>query len=122
MSAGVQIVWRNPPEHLRRSIAKAAAIFPRRVDQACRASALTGEAFARMNAPWTNRTGAARGSLRGQSTVSGASGAITLSHGVHYGIYLELSNGGRFRILPQALQATEQDLAQRLTGLLADVA
>lgn len=122
MSVGAHVIWRNPPEHLRRNILKAAAVFPQRVDAACRAAALTGEAYARGNAPWTNRTGAARASMTGRSTVSGASGDITISHGVHYGIWLELANGGRFRILPQTLQATEQDLAQRLTGMLADIA
>lgn len=118
MAVGATIAWAVPPAVLQSRIAGMARTFPLQVDRACRASALHGEAFAKMNAPWTNRTGAARASLRGESTVAGASGEIVISHGVDYGIWLEISNGRAYGIIPQTLQSTVADLQGRLAGLL----
>lgn len=122
MAAGARIVWSNAPEILTGRLVRLAKIFPQRVDEACAASALHGEAYARMNAPWSNRTGAARASLRGESTVKGASGEITVGHGVDYGIWLEVANAGRYGIIPQTMQSTVADLQGRLNGLLGAAA
>ena len=57
------------------------------------------EEWAKANAPWTDRTGAARAGLH--ATVEGTN--ITLSHGVPHGLWLEIANGGRFAIIAQAI-------------------
>lgn len=57
------------------------------------------EAWAKANAPWQDRTGAARQGLH--ATVDGTT--ITLSHGVPYGLWLEVANGGRYAIIAQAI-------------------
>lgn len=113
-----RIVWTTSPAILTGRIAMLARAFPHRVDMACAEAALHGESYAKVSAPWTNRTGAARAGLSGKSSVRNASGAITLSHGVDYGIWLELAHGRRYAILPQTLQSTVADLQGRLAGML----
>lgn len=58
--------------------------------------------YMKENAPWTDRTGAARDSLYSvvQHEVRQAV-SILLSHGslIPYGVYLELSHGGRYAII-----------------------
>lgn len=71
---------------------------------------LAGEAegYMKVNAPWNNITRNARNSLTGQVTVANSPTktriALTLSHGVDYGVWLELKNAGKFAIVrPTAL-------------------
>lgn len=116
--AAARIVWSSPPEVLTGRLQLLATVFPHRVDDACRASALHGEAYAKTNAPWTNRTGAARATLKGESTVHNASGEITIGHGVDYGIRLEIAHGRQWGVIPQTMQSTVADLQGRLSGLL----
>jgi hypothetical protein len=55
-------------------------------------------------APWTDRTGNARQTLYTEVTqVVNQMVTVILSHGVHYGIYLELCNAGRYAIINPAL-------------------
>lgn len=59
------------------------------------------EAFAKLNAPWTDQTGNARQGLTAVATHSGDSHAIVLFHRVPYGIWLEVRWSGRYQtILP----------------------
>lgn len=118
--AAARIVWSTSPTLITGRVAALARAFPQRVDRACREAALHGEAYAKVNAPWTNRTGAARASLTGVSSVAGASGEITISHGVDYGIWLEVAHGRVWGIIPQAIQSTVADLQGRLSGLLGE--
>lgn len=57
------------------------------------------EAYAKQNAPWQDRTGAARAGLTATVEETGQIGTIVLSHGVPHGIWLEVANGGRFAII-----------------------
>lgn len=57
------------------------------------------EEYARSNAPWTDRTGAARQGLTATVEETGPIGTIVLSHGVSYGLWLEIRFGGRNAII-----------------------
>lgn len=57
------------------------------------------EAHMRQNAPWTDRTSAARNGLRAQVQVSTNKVAIVLYHSVDYGIWLEVRWGGKYAIV-----------------------
>jgi hypothetical protein len=76
------------------------------------------EAYAKANAPWTDRTGNARQSLYaftqrlGQDVV-----ALYLAHGVDYGIYLEVANEGRYAVVWPTIQAHLTAIAQMLAGI-----
>jgi hypothetical protein len=62
------------------------------------------ERWAKNNAPWTDRTGNARSSLHADVADSpGVVAEITLSHGVEYGIWLEIAHAGRFAIIAPAI-------------------
>lgn len=63
------------------------------------------EAYAQANAPWADRTGAARDGL--VASVSNDLGEIVieLAHTVDYGIWLELIQNGRFAVIMPTLEA-----------------
>lgn len=64
------------------------------------------ETYAKQNASWTDRTGIARQSLHtiveqlGKDTVN-----LYLSHGVDYGIFLEVRWAGRYAIIWPTIEA-----------------
>lgn len=76
------------------------------------------ENWAKANAPWQDRTGAARAGLHATVEESGQIGTITLSHGVPYGIWLEIANGGRFSIIAPAIDKFGVELMQDLQQML----
>jgi hypothetical protein len=56
------------------------------------------------NAPWTDRTGNARqGLYTAVENVVNTMVELIMSHGVEYGIFLELKNAGHFAIVNPAL-------------------
>lgn len=67
------------------------------------------QAYAQANAPWTNRTGDARRTLRGYYGAYGSKGGkayyAALRHGVPYGIWLEVRFSGRWGIVWRTLEA-----------------
>lgn len=68
--------------------------------EAVGASMSEAEREGKLNAPWTDRTGNARASITG--TLAERDGDIIRGHlyiGMSYGVYLELKNHGRYRIV-----------------------
>ena len=59
----------------------------------------TMEGYAKSNAPWTARTGNARPGLHGGVDTDDDRLVLYLSHGVEYGIWLELAHGGNYAIV-----------------------
>lgn len=62
--------------------------------------------FAKTNAPWTDRTGAARAGLNVQVADSpGVIAQVTLSHdpSLPYTLWLEIANQGRFAIIARTI-------------------
>lgn len=57
------------------------------------------EQYARSNAPWQDRTGNARAGLTATVEETGPIGTIVLSHGVSYGIWLEVGLSGKYSII-----------------------
>ena len=57
------------------------------------------ENYAKMNAPWTDRTTNARNGLIASSGKEGGSHYIVLAHQVPYGIWLEVRWGGKYAII-----------------------
>ena len=99
MSAA-RIVWKRDPEDLARAIAKTGervktnALVPYLSRQAD-----TLRAQMKQDAPWADRTGKARRTLLVEVEQDDNRIALVFSHGVEYGKYLELSNGGRYAII-----------------------
>ncbi len=59
----------------------------------------TMEGYAKEHAPWVDKTSHARQSLHGGVDVNKDEFILYLSHGVEYGIWLEIAHGGNFAIV-----------------------
>lgn len=70
--------------------------------------ALRMENEAKTNRPWTDRTGNARRSIRGTAGKDGLNYIAVLAIGVYYGKYLELSNGGKYRVVRPTIDGNRQ--------------
>lgn len=62
------------------------------------------ESYAKSNRPWTDRTGEARKRLKGNKKNMGNVIRCEISHGVDYGIFLEMYNERRFAILDPTIK------------------
>lgn len=75
------------------------------IDDLCVASAKDLEAYAKANKPWTNRTGEAQRRLSGTSKrTDDYTWTLTLSHGVDYGIWLEIAHEERYAIIQPTIR------------------
>jgi hypothetical protein len=70
--------------------------------------------YARMNAPWEDRTGEARAGLDTSVEQEGDSLAVNLFHTVDYGIWLEIRWGGKYAILIPTIENMGPKLLERL--------
>lgn len=77
------------------------------------------EAYAKDNAPWTDRSGRARAELYSDVQVGEWFVEIYLSHGpnVDYGVYLELAHAGKDAIIMPALEASFLEILRMLQGI-----
>jgi hypothetical protein len=66
------------------------------------------EDYAVANRNWVDRTGAARNSLTGSSEQTSEEITVALAIGVEYGVHLELSHGGKNRIIGPTVDANRQ--------------
>jgi hypothetical protein len=62
------------------------------------------EAHMKNNAPWTDRTGAARNGLRAKVVAGPETIGIVLYHSVPYGIFLEVRFNGAYAIILPTIQ------------------
>ncbi len=71
------------------------------------------------NAPWTDRTGDARRTLEARTEARLEYGTISMvfAHGVWYGLFLELSNGGTYAIVGPALDVWSPILWDAISDL-----
>jgi hypothetical protein len=118
MSAA-RIVWKRDPEDLARAIAKTGervktnALVPYLSRQAD-----TLRAQMKQDAPWADRTGKARRTLLVEVEQDDNRIALVFSHGVEYGRYLELSNGGRYAIIGPTIVKSGPMLMRGMAGLM----
>ncbi|WPD20180.1 hypothetical protein [Thermaerobacter composti] len=75
------------------------------------------EAHMKREAPWEDRTGNARNGLFAGASFDGHTVRIRLGHTVHYGVYLELANEGRYAIIGPTRRKFEADLKRSFEEL-----
>lgn len=73
---------------------------------------------ARVNAPWTDRTGHARQRLTCETKVVDNGFREELSHGVDYGIWLELAHEKRFAIIDPTIKKEGPEILNGFRRLL----
>lgn len=76
--------------------------------------ATAGEADMKANAPWVNRTGAARAGLYTFVAHEAGHYTIIFGHSVHYGIWLEVKFNGRDAIIMPTVLNTGKALMRDL--------
>lgn len=86
----------------------------RHVDAAVERAAAKGEMYLKNDAPWTDRTGAARSGLH--SRVENKR-EIILSHTVDYGIWLEIKNSGKYEVILPTVRKVGNELMNDLNGI-----
>lgn len=83
-------------------------------------TAMEAQAYMKANAPWTDRTSAARNGLGTQVQVSANKVAIVLYHSVPYGVFLELRWGGRYAIIEPTMAAVGPLFVESIQRLAFD--
>ncbi|AHZ95380.1 hypothetical protein PBI_DAMIEN_19 [Mycobacterium phage Damien] len=81
-------------------------------------NAAYGQAHMRTNAPWTDRTGAARSGLFALPGHYGKLHEIFLTYSVYYGIWLEVANSGKYQILQPTLLMLGRKLMRDVEGIM----
>lgn len=79
-------------------------------------------AYMQSNRPWTDRTGEAKRQLNAVvSKPSKSEIRITLSHGVYYGIWLELAHGKKYAILQPTLNTKGKEVIDDFEKMIKKV-
>lgn len=76
------------------------------------------EGYATTNAPWTDRTGNARNTLSARTEHKPNTDSIILSHGMIYGVWLEVKNSGRYAIVIPTIKHMGPRLMHSLNRIL----
>lgn len=96
--------WQRRPTEAFPALTEAyAQAIHRGVVQLAERYAVEIEAWMKSEAVWTDRTSNARQTLFSEAIDFVDVVVILMSHGVEYGTFLELSNGGRYAIITPAL-------------------
>ena len=76
------------------------------------------ETHAKSNKPWVDRTGRAKQSLNSSWKWVGDVARVELSHGVYYGIYLELCNEKKYAIIKPTIDIISPQAIRGLNKIL----
>ena len=76
------------------------------------------ETHAKNNKPWIDRTGRAKQSLNSSWKWIGDVARVELSHGVDYGIWLELCNEGKYSIIMPTINKEAPKVMEGLKKIL----
>lgn len=93
----------------------------KRVDILLDFYSIQGVEYMRINAPWTDRTGAARNGLFSQVFSDDDLKKIVFAHSVEYGIYLETMESGQYQIINPTIRVVGARLMAGLDKLLEEV-
>ncbi len=78
------------------------------------------EAYAKENANWTDQTANARQTLHAfVDDAANDAVAIYLSHGMDYGLWLEIANSGKYAIILPALEAHYDPIIKMLREIFS---
>lgn len=103
---------------IKQNIGVAEDKFDRAMKGATAYHATEGVKYMKENAPWTDRTTAARNGLFTVPRSTDTKHEITFSHTVPYGIWLEIANSGKYEIIMPSVRHIGNLYMQRLRGLL----
>ena len=102
---------------IRKNIVELDARTKKAIEVAFAFQAARSTGYMKTNAPWTDRTTAARAGLHAVASHSGSRFELLLAHAVSYGIWLEVANSGKYQIILPSLRAATRELASLLDNL-----
>jgi hypothetical protein len=77
------------------------------------------QAWAKANAIWQDQSGDARALFRAYAKDSpGVLAEIVLTHGVDYGLWLEIAHAGKYAIIPKTIDQFGPRIAKGLQGIV----
>lgn len=77
--------------------------------------------YAKANAPWNDRTGAARAGLDADVTDRGDQIVLSLFHTVEYGIFLEVRWGAIYAVILPTIETLGPDLMSEFEDLISGI-
>lgn len=78
------------------------------------------EEYAKVNAPWSDRTGVARSGLTAEVYMEQGEVVLELAHTADYGLWLELIQDGRFAIIMPTLEALGPEILIQAGAAVVD--
>jgi hypothetical protein len=118
MANGTYIDWGGTDKQVERNMLAYAGKVQEAILAVARYFEPIFESFAKENAPWQDRTANARQSLHSYvMEVSQGVVELYLSHGVHYGIYLETRFSGAYAIIWPTLEEHIPKIRAMLQGI-----
>lgn len=102
---------------IRKNIATLDAKTKKAIALAFAFQAARSTGYMKIQAPWTDRTTAARAGLHADASHSGSRFELVLAHAVSYGIWLEVANSGKYQIILPALRQASRELTSLLDDL-----
>lgn len=75
----------------------------------------------KQNAPWTDRTSAARTGLSAMAFSAGKTHEILMAYSVYYGIWLEVANSGRYAVITPGMRIVGAKVMNDMKLLLNSV-
>lgn len=80
------------------------------------------ESTMKQKRPWTDRTGMAKAMLKARVSMPNSNTIrITLSHGVSYGVWLELAHEKKYAIIDPTIKAESPKIVKDLSGIIDKV-
>lgn len=81
--------------------------------------ALKLRSYMQINRPWTDRSGEAKKRLNAEASLKNEHTVrITLSHGVNYGVWLELANNQKYAIIQPTLNLKSPEVLEGVQNLM----
>jgi hypothetical protein len=75
--------------------------------------------YAKENAPWTDRTGNARKGLHSGTDYGPGWAELYIAHSMYYGIFLEVCNSGKYRIIEPTVRYIGDLILRRMETAFA---
>ena len=79
------------------------------------------ESYMKINRPWTDRTSMAKNTLAARASGTKTGARITLSHGVDYGIYLEVCNEQKYAIVQPTLRIKGPEVLKGAASIISKI-
>jgi len=118
MPSFAQVVWDSSKDEFLRKLRNGPALVRKASVATANRMAPEVANYAKVNAPWTDRTGNARNGLMAQPYDEGDNVGIVVYHSVSYGIWLEVRWAGKYAIIGPTIEVMGPRVMSQYHNLL----